>query len=94
MLHHSNRDKQAKLVWILRNWWRKQAHLHTRATTSESQRTLLGCGRTGDWLHECEADKSAEIMWYNQRECFQQLVEYMSQRTEAVLRAKGGSAQY
>ena len=54
--------------------------------------TPMGCDRTGDSQHECAADKSAEIVWC--KECFQLLVESIPWRIEAVLRAKGGSAQY
>ena len=53
---------------VILNWFQEhdtKFNVAFPVTGSESNRTHLGFGRTGDSQHECAGDKSAEIVWCN-----------------------------
>ncbi len=77
--------------------WVHFTQMASTVTRSQSNRAPLGCGgETGDSLHGCAADKSAETAWCyhvnmdkNLWGMFPNLVESMPRRIKAVLKAKG-----
>ena len=55
-------DKNSTSQSKSRLQWTSVSSTNTRC---KSRSTYLWCGRTGDWQHECAADKSALMRWFS-----------------------------